>query len=60
MNHLYMHSKISFAKLIGAKYFSRHIKIKMQQDMENRPMDMVGGEEGEVWREQHGNLHYHM
>lgn len=47
MKHLYMHSKISFAKLIGAKYFSRHIKIKMQQDMENRPMDMVGGEEGE-------------
>ena len=33
---------------------------KMQQDMENRLMDMVGGEERQVWREQHGNLHYHM
>ena len=31
-----------------------------ETDIGNRPMDMVGGEEGEVWREQHGNLHYHM
>lgn len=47
MKHLYRHSKIIFAKLLCAKYFSRHMINKNATRHGEQLMDMVGGEEEE-------------